>query len=219
MTTVGLFGIGSNANAAAMATANPAAAQTLGMQGTLAFPGQQAMPGGLMGQPGSGKSIITKMLAGGAAGAGLGAGYGLLAGMVSFLPHVTIPMGALIGGAAGAALGLAKGLLDRRKASLALRAQPQAIPVGAGMQPLAVPKPLVGKVHSEGSSGPTVRWTQKALKHLRIYNGKVSGKLDPATAAAIRRYEVLKGVMPTGQSGPDLRQALAQDMKLARQFV
>lgn len=218
-----LLGIGSSSNAAAMAgvggvpEAAPGAAQA-----TLTFPGQQAAPGGLMGQPGSGRNVISSMLVGGAAGAATGAGYGLLAGMVSFLPHVTVPMGALIGGAAGAALGLVKGVLNRRKANLAMKAQAAAMqPVapGAGTQPITVPQAVAGKVLQLGASGPTVRWTQKALAQVGVFQGKVSGKLDEPTQEAIRRYEVLKGVMPTGASTPDLRTALAQDLKLSRQFV
>jgi hypothetical protein len=183
------------------------------------IPGQDAAAGGMMAQGSGAGSIIKKMIVGGVAGAGLGAGYGLLAGMVSFLPHVTIPMGALIGGAAGVALGLVKGLLDRRKSNLALKAQQQAVAPGAGLAPTSLAGAPGGAVLRVGSNGPKVRWTQRTLKKLGMYHGRVTGHLDDKTADAIRKYEVLKGVMPTGDSTPELRAALSQDARLSTQFV
>lgn len=183
--------------------------------GGLAFPGQQAaFPGGAMAQGGSG-GILKKVLIGGVAGAGVGAGYGLLAGMVSFLPHITIPMGAAIGAASGAALGLVKGLLDKRKSTLAMRAQAQPMPAASA----PIPRPLPGRTYAVGTTGAQVKWTQRALKRVGVYQGRISGRFDETTAAAIRRYEVLKGALPTGSSSPDLRAALAQDVKLQQRFA
>jgi peptidoglycan hydrolase-like protein with peptidoglycan-binding domain len=70
-----------------------------------------------------------------------------------------------------------------------------------------------------GSTGPTVTWQQRTLRTLGIYKGPINGKFDSATAQAVRRYEVLKGVMPTGESSPDLRAAIMQDVRNAKQYV
>lgn len=211
-----LFGIGSQPNAVNTLGmgAQGAATPVLASGGGMIFPGQAAYPGGYMVQQNSGGgigSIIKKALVGGVAGAGLGAGYGLLAGMVSFLPHITVPMGALIGGVAGAALGLVKGIIDNRNGKLAMQRQVQP---GAGVTPIALPNALAGKTFRIGASNATVRTTQRQLKRLGLLQGKVTNRLDRRTADAIRRYEVLKGALPTGDCTPDLRAALSQDVRM-----
>jgi hypothetical protein len=206
-----LFGIGSSTPAAT-------AGNTVQAQQTTAIGGgalNAAFPGAQMAQP-DGGSILKKMLVGGIAGAGLGAGYGLIAGALSFLPPFMVvgpAMGALIGGIAGAGMGLIKGLLDKRNANLALQKQADVNP------PVQIVKPLPGKTYKAGAKGSQVKWTQNALKKMGLYTGKVTSKLDAKTAKAIRRYELMKGAMPTGTSTPDLRAALQQDIKLSAQFI
>ena len=211
-----LFGIGAPTSTAAVATAgSPTITQRLGLSaGTLT--GNDASAGGLMAQPGSGGSILKKMLVGGVIGAGLGFGASFLS--LPVIGGLAAPVVAAIGGGIGAVAGLAIGLFQRRKANLAMQAQQQVAP-GAGTAPVNIPRPLPGKVLKVGSSGPTVSWQQRTLRTLGLYKGKITGKYDAATANAVRRYEVLKGVMPTGESSPDLRVAVMQDVRHAKQYV
>ncbi len=171
-------------------------------------------------------SIIKKMLVGGAVGGVLGAGVGLLpAGFLGPVGALSVPIGAAIGAGAGALLGLVKGLVDRRKQNLALKASqngtmlPGGIPNGAGMPPSAMISPLKGKVFTRGDQSPQIRWTQKSLKRLGIYRGKLTGRLDAKTESAIRKYEVMKGAMPSGDVSPDLRAAISMDVRALRQYA
>lgn len=224
-----LFGVGGTAQTALakMGIGDGQPAQTVQIANGSIIPGQSAVPGAYMAQPASGGgfgSILKKALVGGVAGGAMGAGYGVLAGFVSFLPHVTIPLGAAIGAAAGAALGLIKGVRDNMKAKkLGLQAQQQAmlsqIQPGAGVNPAAIQRARPkGRTLRAGAKGSEIKYTQRALRRLGLYRGKITATLDKQTLAAIRRYEVMKGAMPTGLCSPELRKALAQDAHAARQF-
>lgn len=213
------LGIGTSKAASVLGLgSNQAAIGTAGSGITYQAPAQ-AYIGAAMPQQGSGiGSVLKKALVGGVAGAGLGAGYGLLAGMVSFLPHVTIPMGALIGGAAGAVLGLIKGAIDlRRERQLGMQNQ---IAPGAGLKPITIPAPapLRGGTYALNAKSAYVKHTQTMLKRLGLYDGKITGKMDSATIAAIKHYEQLKGAPIGGKSTPQLRSALAQDVQIAAQL-
>ena len=177
-----------------------------------------ALAGGAIPQAGGVGSILKKALVGAAAGAAAGAGYGLLAGAISFLPTVTVPMGALIGAGAGAVMGIVKGVMDNRKATLALQsAQAQQVqtPV-VTTQPSAAP---TGPTYKPGETGDKVRNTQRMLKTLGMYTGRVNGKMDEKTVASIKRYELMKGAAPTGLSTPEVRQAISADAKLANRYA
>ena len=213
---MGLSAIGSTSTSlpltAATATANATATAVGG-----GFITQ--MPGAQMAQPGGGVSILKKMLVGGVAGAVAGAGIGFVTTLpfMAFLPPflaIGPAMGGLIGGVAGAALGLIKGLKDNNSQNLGLQAAS-----AAGTAPVNIPRPLAGKTYNLGATGATIKWTQRALKNVGVYAGKVTGKLDAKTASAIKKYEVMKGALPTGSSSPDLRAALSQDVRLSRQYI
>lgn len=215
-----IFGVGSTAsNALARLGVGNAQPQNPQLGMAPSAYDQAALPAAYMAQPSGGGfgSILKKVLVGGVAGAGAGAGYGLLAGMVSFMPHVTVPMGALIGAAAGAALGLVKGIRDNMK-SKKLGLQQQALI--QSQLPSNVANPNAAKLRTlrYGAKGREVSFTQQRLKRLGVYHGKITGKFDKQTLAAIRRYEVMKGAMPTGLCSPALRSALTQDTRAARQF-
>lgn len=225
MTLLGSLGASTSKAMTSLGMEGTASKVALATGGGSIIPGQSAVPGAYMAQPASGGgfgSILKKALVGGVAGGALGAGYGVLAGFVSFLPHVTIPLGALIGAGAGAALGLIKGIRDNmkdKKLGLQQQAMMQQVQPGAGVNPATVqqarPK---GKSYRIGAKGKDIKFTQQALRRLGLYSGKITAVLDKKTLSAIRRYEVMKGAMPTGLCSPDLRQALAQDAHAARQF-
>lgn len=70
-----------------------------------------------------------------------------------------------------------------------------------------------------GAKGPAARKLQSDLATLGLYKGTRTNVFDSATSAAVRKYEVMKGVMPTGLGSPDVRAAVAQDVQLLRQYA
>ncbi len=187
--------------------------------GAAAASGYMAQGGGAPGEP-AGGSLVKKMLAGGVVGAGIGFG-------ASFLPIAWVtnlgPGGWAAKGimaAAGAAIGVigAAGLhlIGKRKQNLAMQAQAQAAQQGA-MAP--TPSPQGGVTLRSGARGPAARKLQSDLATLGMYKGKLTATFDKATSDAVRRYEVMKGVVPTGLGSPDVRAAVAQDVALMRQYA
>jgi hypothetical protein len=174
------------------------------------------------GAPGdAGGSLVKKLLVGGAVGAGIGLGATFL---VPGLREVTMfgaagwaakGIIAAIGGAVGAIGAGALHLIGQRKQNLAMQAQAQA----AQQQSMA-PTPMPGAVTLRANArGPAARKLQEDLTALGLYKGKATRMFDSATAAAVRKYEVLKGVMPTGQATPEVRSAVSQDVALMRQHA
>lgn len=53
-----------------------------------------------------------------------------------------------------------------------------------------------------------VRWVQQALKTVNAYAGAVNGRLDGATMAALREFQIKAGVHPSGVPTPLTRRAL-----------
>ena len=168
------------------------------------------------GAPGSG-SLVKKLLVGGVLGAG--AGFG-----ASFLPIAWItnlgPGGWAAKGimaAAGAAVGVVGALAVHfigKKKALAMEAQQAAT-----QQPTTVTPAPVGETLRMGSKGDEVLALQKNLKAMGQFYPKVTGTFDKTTQNAIRRYEVMKGVQPTGLGSPDVVQAIAQDSGLIKQLA
>lgn len=186
--------------------------------GTTAAGGYMAQGGGAPGEPGG--SLVKKMLLGGVVGAGVGFG-------ASFLPIAFItnlgPGGWAAKGimaAAGAAIGVVGGaamhFIGKRRQNLAMQAQAQATQQGA-MAP--TPSPQGGATLRSGARGPAARKLQSDLATLGMYKGKLSATFDKATSDAVRRYEVMKGVVPTGLGSPDVRAAVAQDVALMKQYA
>jgi hypothetical protein len=216
-----IFGISLTQPVTALANAVTGGESTTSGGGGLPFGTQSVMAGGMTAQPGGGANILKRMLIGGAAGAALGFGASFFT--LPIIGQVAAPIAAAVGGGIGAVLGLASGLLANRNARIAQQQQAAAeaaanVPAAA-TPPVSIPKPPTGRTYKPGSQSNDVRWTQKELTRLGLYRGKVTGKLDKATANAIRRYEIMKGAMPTGNSSPDLRQALAQDVNIEAQLV
>jgi hypothetical protein len=188
--------------------------------GATAAGGYMAQGGGAPGSAGG--SLIKKMLVGGAVGAGLGLGATFL---VPGLREVTMfglagwaakGVIAAIGGAIGAVGAAALHLIGQRKQNLAMQAQAQAAGQQA-MQP--TPLPGGGVTLRMGAKGPAARKLQADLLALGLYKGPKTNAFDAATSAAVRRYEVMKGVVPTGQGSPDVRAAVAQDVQLLKQYT
>lgn len=191
--------------------------------GTASFTSGATAAGGYMvqgsGAPSSGGSLIKKLLLGTAIGAGVGLGATFL---VPGLREVTMfgatgwaakGIIAAIGGAVGAIGALAVHFIGKRK-SLAMDAQNQQ----AAQQPTTV-TPAAGETLRMGSKGADVLALQKNLKAMGQYYPKVSGVFDKTTQNAIRRYEIMKGVQPTGLGSPDVIQAIAQDSGLIKQLA
>lgn len=177
--------------------------------------------GGAPGDSPSGGSLVKKLIVGAAAGAGLGLGATFL---VPGLREVTMfgvggwaakGIVAAIGGAVGAIGAGALHLIGKRKQNLAMQAQTQALQSQA-MQPTTSPGAVTLRTNARG---PAARKLQEDLTALGLYKGKATRMFDAATAAAVRRYEVMKGVMPNGQATPELRAAVAQDVQLMRQYA
>ena len=176
--------------------------------------------GGAPGEPGG--SLIKKMLVGGAVGAGLGLGATFL---VPGLREVTMfgvggwaakGIIAAIGGAVGAVGAAALHLIGKRRQNLAMQAQAQA----AQQQAMApTPSPQNGVTLRSGARGPAAKKLQADLAALGMYKGKLTATFDKATSDAVRRYEVMKGVVPTGLGSPDVRAAVSQDVALMRQYA
>jgi len=171
-------------------------------------------------QPGSSVSILKRMLVGGIAGAALGFGASFFT--LPIIGQIGAPIAAAIGGGIGAALGLVSGLLARRRAringTLMAAQQSQAIAPGAGVAPNIIPQ-SVGKTIRVGSSGSSVKTMQRNLKTLGLWPGKISGKFDTKLSSAIKSYELMKGVQPTGESSSEMRTALAQDAALKNRYI
>jgi hypothetical protein len=188
--------------------------------GSTASGAYMAQGGGAPGEA-SGGSLIKKLLVGGAVGAGLGLGATFL---VPGLREVTMfgvggwaakGVIAAIGGAVGAIGAGVLHFIGSRKQNLAMQAQAQAAQQQA-MQPTPQPQ---GATLRSNARGPAARKLQEDLTALGLYKGKATRMFDSATAAAVRKYEVMKGVMPTGQATPELRAAVSQDVQLLRQYA
>lgn len=209
------IGSAAAANITPTSSTPPEASSTSG--GGLAFGGQTAIAGALTAQPGSGANIVKRVLIGGALGGALGFGASFLS--LPVIGGLAAPVVAAIGAGIGATLGLVSGLWSKRKARLALeRQQSQQIQPGAGAAPVQLQQ-ISGRTYAAGQGGTQVRWTQKALKRLGLYHGKITGRMDSKTIAAVKKYEVMKGAVPRGTSNPELRSVLAQDIRLARQYA
>jgi hypothetical protein len=174
------------------------------------------------GAPGTGGSLVKKMLAGAVVGAGVGFAASFINPLVSlvtgFGPAGWAAKGVII--AAGAALGagsaLVLHLIGKHRQNLAMQAQSQAAQQGA-MAP--TPMPTNGVTLRPGARGAAAKKLQSDLHALGVYSGKLTGVFDKPTQDAVRKYEVMKGVMPTGQGSPDVRAAVAQDVTLMRQYA
>jgi hypothetical protein len=188
--------------------------------GTTAAGGYIAQGAGAPGAPGG--SLVKKMLAGAVVGAGVGFAASFINPVVSlvtgFGPTGWAAKGIII--AAGAAIGAIGGavthFISKRKQNLAMQAQAQAAGQQA-MQPTNVSPN--GVTLRSGARGPAAKKLQADLHTLGMYTGKLTGAFDAATQAAVRKYEVMKGVQPTGQGSPDVRAAVSQDVALMRQYA
>lgn len=188
--------------------------------GAAAAGGYMAQGGGAPGEP-NGGGLIKKLLVGGAVGAGLGLGATFL---VPGLREVTMfgaagwaakGIIAAIGGAVGVAGAGVMHFIGQRRQNLAMQAQAQAT-----QQQAMAPTPMPGAVTLRANArGPAARKLQEDLTALGLYKGKATRMFDSATAAAVRRYEVMKGVQPSGQATPELRAAVGQDVSLIRQYA
>lgn len=207
-----LFGIGSASTVTPTALAqmsSVSAPRTV----SLPYGAQTVYAGGLTAQPGNGSSILKRMLVGGGLGAALGFGASFFT--LPVIGQVAAPIAAAVGGGIGAVAGLVSGLWSRRKARLAMQRSSMVAP-GAGALPITV-KP--GKTMMAGEIGPDVRWTQRQLKRMGLYSGKINGRMDSRTVTAIRKYEIMKGAVPTGTTSPELRSVLAQDARYAAKYA
>ena len=59
-----------------------------------------------------------------------------------------------------------------------------------------------------GQRGPAVRWLQETLAELGYYAAPVTGVFDAVTAAAVRRFQADRGLLPDGAVGPLTKMAL-----------
>jgi hypothetical protein len=206
-----LFGIGSATPVTPAMVARGATAATPRTT-TLPLTSQSVYAGGQMAQP-SGASLWKRMLAGGGIGAALGFGASFFT--LPVIGQVGAPIAAAVGGGIGAIAGLASGLWSRRKARRAMAANPNIMP------PIQLPRLAIkpGATLAMGQRGPDVKWTQRQLKRLGVYHGPAHGRMDSQTVAAIRRYELMKGAVPTGTTNPELRAVLSRDVRIASRYV
>jgi hypothetical protein len=162
-----------------------------------------------------GSKLLPKLLSGAVVGAGLGLAASFIPGL-SFIPHFKILLPA-IGAAVGAIAGTVWHFIAKKKeGSLAMEAQ--AAQAGA-TPPTTVAPAATGETLRMGSKGSSTTALQSSLKSLGLFPFKVNGTFDKPTQNAIRRYEVMKGVQPTGLGSPDLIAAVKQDSALAKQYV
>ncbi|MCW2956064.1 MAG: peptidoglycan binding domain protein [Thermoleophilia bacterium] len=162
-----------------------------------------------------GGSLAKKMIAGGVIGAGLGFAASFIPG-ISFLPHPKILFPA-IGAALGAIAGGVVHFFAKRKATLAMDAQAAAQQQQTATQATQVP--VTRGTLKLGTKGPSTKTFQSELKTLGLFDGKVTGTYDARTATAVRKYEVMQGVPPTGVATPDVRTAIKQHATLIGQYV
>lgn len=59
-----------------------------------------------------------------------------------------------------------------------------------------------------GSKGSEVTALQTLLTSLGYYTGEITGYFGPATAAAVKKFQIAKGIDPQGYVGPSTRAAL-----------
>lgn len=189
--------------------------------GATASGAYMAQGGGAPGEAPAGGSLVKKLIAGAAVGAGVGLGATFL---VPGLREVTMfgvggwaakGIIAAVGGAVGAIGAGVLHLVGKRKQNLAMQAQAQA----AGQQAMA-PTPMPkGVTLRANARGPAARKLQEDLTALGLYKGKATRMFDSATSAAVRKYEVMKGVQPAGLATPEIRAAVSQDVALVRQYA
>ncbi len=187
--------------------------------GTTSAGGYMVQGGGSPGEP-TGGSLLKKMLVGGVVGAGVGfaASFTPALGLITALgPAGWAAKGIMTaaGAAIGAIGGLAVHFISKHKQNLAMQAQAQATTPSA-MAPTTVTKGVTLRANARGTFA---RQLQENLATLGLYKGKMTRMYDAATQAAVRKYEVMKGVQPTGQATPELRAAVAQDVKLVKQYA
>jgi Uncharacterized protein conserved in bacteria len=64
------------------------------------------------------------------------------------------------------------------------------------------PNRLLDSWLTEGASRPIVTEVQKMLAGYGLYSGEPHGRFDTATCEAIKRFQELRGLNPTGQCNP-----------------
>jgi hypothetical protein len=221
-----LSGIGSIPAAAGVPSASGIGASTSGGGvlpfgiGATAAGAYVAQGAGAPGEDGS-RSLVKKLLAGAVVGAGVGFAATFINPLMALFTSTT-PVGwgikaaaAGIGAAVGAGGVLATHFIGKRRQNLAMQAQSQAAQQQA-MPPTPMPQGVTLRANARG---PAARKLQEDLTALGLYSGPATRMFDSATAAAVRKYEVMKGVMPTGQATPELRAAVGQDVQLLRQYA
>jgi hypothetical protein len=209
------LGIGSS-TAAPQVVYTASQAQALSTGGGVVYGPGQTVAGAYSAQPPSGvKTILKNALVFGGLGAALGFGASFFT--LPIIGQVGAPIAAAVGGGVGALFGIVKGILQVRKQNLGMKSQ---IANNAGMQPISIPNPapLRGGTYGINAKSAYVKHTQNMLKRLGLYAGKITGKMDAGTAAAIKHYESLKGAPATGKSTPELRSVMAQDVQIAAQL-
>lgn len=211
-------GVTTTTAATTKTTTNPATADT-GAVGGGAAGAYMVQGGGTT----TGSSLLKKVAIGAVVGAGLGFGASFLPSPFLGLTLPAAPILAAIGAGVGALGGAVSHFISSRKQNLAMQAQANTqAQNAAAQQPMTTAPTTVtstGPTLKIGSSGTGTRTLQTDLKALGMFPHKVSGSFDKATSNAIRRYEVLKGVVPTGLGSTEVRAAIAQDAGLAKQYV
>lgn len=216
---MGLSGIGSVSPASSVSASSGAASTASGggglpfSVGTTAAGGAIAQGSGAPGQGGGAGSLIKKVLIGGVLGAGLGFGASFLT--LPVIGQVAAPIAAAVGAGVGVLGALAVHFIGKRKQNLAMQQQAQAATQSA-MQPTPSPQGVTLRMNARGGYA---RKLQNDLHALGLYKGPLNGTFDKATSEAVKKYEVMKGVMPTGKASPDVRAAVSQDVALVKQYA
>jgi peptidoglycan hydrolase-like protein with peptidoglycan-binding domain len=156
----------------------------------------------------------------------VGAGLGFAATFINPVANLLtsfVPAGwmvkaaaAGIGAVVGAGGALVMHLIGQHQQNLAMQAQTQATQQD---QMVPTPMPAGGTTLRAGARGPAAKKLQADLHTLGLYTGKLDGSFNKGTIAAVRKYEVMKGVVPTGAGSADLRAAVSQDAALVKQYA
>ena len=79
---------------------------------------------------------------------------------------------------------------------------------GAALPPVTLPKKTILTLIQPYASGPLVLSLQRALRKQGIHPGPLDGVYGPMTLAAVKAFQLLKGLVVDGEAGPMVAKAL-----------
>ena len=112
--------------------------------------------------------------------------------------------------ARGAATGVVRGRLANRRWDGGVLV-PGIQYTSSGEPVIANPPLLILRLTDPLMRGALVRDVQRALKAAGVHPGKIDGLYGPQTVAAVNAFQLMQGLVPDGEVGPETARALGID--------